>query len=439
MTKNFSVKNAWLVCVALSVGLNFSACGEFAGANSPTNTAFTKSLFDKNPANDIVAHLRMLEKHKQIYEISEDDMYRVPTETTFGQSNGVSGGGVDSAKMQAWELMLTHKDEIFAALREAGYNQAQITGAYRGAFYYYADTCESALYGGRYTPYFVKELAPYCETYKNDFAQAVKKGKRSPYSPAGTTHAYMINEIPKLVAQIYNKPAGIDDYHEAQARLKKLSDEDLGVPKERKAKLDAMVESLSGAEMAGVLTRLDTAISELRISGLTQEQTSVVLSDVFFRYANECERAQNAINTACDTYHKEFAPQISQKDEHRDYLKYARSVIPAKVVLAYTSDISKDRQRIEKEKQEFSSSANLGALSAGQNGANSRALDSGQTGVNLGRDEFSRQNGVNSRNGEFGRQNSVLPYTNDESGISWGEVFKLIADLATIAKFALKF
>lgn len=179
MTKNFSVKNAWFVCAALSVGLNFSACVDFANANSPTNTAFTKSLFDKNPANDIVAHLRMLEKHKQIYEISEDDMYRVPTETTFGQSNGVSVSGVDSAKMQAWELMLAHKDEIIAALREAGYNQAQITGAYRGAFYYYADTCESALYGGRYTPYFVKELAPYCETYKNEFAQAVKKGKRS--------------------------------------------------------------------------------------------------------------------------------------------------------------------------------------------------------------------------------------------------------------------
>lgn len=116
----------------------------------------------------------------------------------------------------------------------------------------------------------------------------------------------------------------------------------------------------------------------------------------------------------CDTYHKEFAPQISQKDERRDYLKYARSVIPAKVVLVYTSDISKDRQRIEKERREFSSSVNLGALSAGRNG------------VNLGRDEFSKQNGVSQR-------------TNDESGISWGEVFKLIANLATIAKFALKF
>lgn len=82
-----------------------------------------------------------------------------------------------------------------------------------------------------------KELTPYCETYKNEFAQAVKKGKRSPYSPAYTTHAYKINEIPKLVAQIYNKPTGIDDYHEAQTRLKKLSDEDVGVQKERKAKL----------------------------------------------------------------------------------------------------------------------------------------------------------------------------------------------------------
>lgn len=44
-----------------------------------------------------------------------------------------------------------------------------------------------------------------------------------------------------------------------------------------------------GGKISGALTRLDTAISELRISGLTQEQTSVVLSDVFFRYANECE------------------------------------------------------------------------------------------------------------------------------------------------------
>lgn len=108
-------------------------------------------------------------------------------------------------------------------------------------------------------------------------------------------------------------------------------------------------------------------------------------------------------------------------------------------MLAYTSDISKDRQRIEKERREFSSSVNLWALSVGRNGVNSRALDSGRNGVNLGRDEFSRQNGVNSRNGEFGRQNGVSQRTNDESGISWGEVFNLIADLATIAQFALKF
>ena len=149
-------------------------------------------------------------------------------------------------------------------------------------------------------------------------------------------------------------------------------------------------------------------------------------------------RAQNAINWACDTYYKEFASQMSQKDGHRDYLKYARSVIPAKVVLAHTSDISKDRQRIEQERREFSSSANLGALSAGQNGT-SGALDSGRNGVNLGHDEFSGQNGVNYKNGEFSKQNGVSQCTNDESGISWGEVFNLIANLATIDKFALKF
>lgn len=103
-------------------------------------------------------------------------------------------------------------------------------------------------------------------------------------------------------------------------------------------------------------------------------------------------------------------------------------------MLAHTSDISKDGQRIEKERREFSSSVNLGALSAGQNGT-SGALDSGRNGVNLGRDEFSGQNGVNSRNGEFSKQNGV----SQRAGISWGEVFKLIANLATIAKFALKF
>ena len=77
------------------------------------------------------------------------------------------------------------------------------------------------------------------------------------------------------------------------------------------------------------------------------------------------------------------------------------------------ASLHKRHKRIEKERREFSN-ANLWALSAEQNGANSK-------------------------NGEFSRQNSILPRTNDESGISWGEVFKLIADLATIAKFALKF
>lgn len=268
---------------------------------------------------------------------------------------------------------------------------------------------------GKYLPSSVTENLPYCDTYKNEFAEAVKKGKRSPFSPAGTTHAYMINEIPKLVAGIYNKPLGVDDYHETQARLKRLSDEDLGIPKERKAKLDEMVENLSSAELAGVVGRLDTAISELRVSGLTQEQTSVVLTDVFFRYANECERANNAANSACDRYYKEFAPQMSQKDGHRDYLKYARTVIPAKVILAYTSDISKDKAKIESGKREFGS---------------------GRSGVSqAGRDEFGRAGGANSGALDAGR-NGV---NYDENGISWIEVIEILGKLAPVAQAVLNF
>lgn len=388
MSKKFIIlENFALTLVAFGVALNLSGCSGVSGANS-ANLGATKSrklIIKENPANDIVEHLRIVEKRKAIHEITRDDMYRVPTGTTFGRK-GVSAG---APNIQAIELMIKHRDDIIIALREVGYNQAQITGAYQGAFYTYADTCELAL-GGGYVSSIVTQALPYCETYKNEFAEAVKKGKRSPFSPAGTTHAYMINEIPKLVADIYNKPLSVDDYHEAQARLKKLSDEDLGIPKERKAKLDEMVENLSTAELAGVVGRLDTAISELRISGLTQEQASVVLTDVFFRYANECERASNAMNSACETYYKEFALQMSQKDGHRDYLKYARTVIPAKVVLAYTGDISKDKQRIESQRREF---------------------DSGQSGVSQG----------------------------NESAISWVQVFDIVSKLAKIADFALKF
>lgn len=191
----------------------------------------------------------------------------------------------------------------------------------------------------------------------------------------------------------------------------------MGVPKERKAKLDEMVESLSSAELAGVVGRLDTAISELRVSGLTQEQTSVVLTDVFFRYANECERAKNAMNSACDRYYKEFAPQMSQKDGHRDYLKYARSVIPAKVVLAYTHDISDDKARIESQKREFGVNSVYGALDAGKNSVSQ-----------AGRDEFSEASG----------QNGVSQRANDEGGISWAQVFEILGKLAPVAQFALK-
>ena len=393
------VRSVLISFVAFGVALNFSACGGILNENSAnlansgaknSSTANSRKLIIKeNPANDIVGHLRTLEKYKEIHEITEDEMYRVPTSANFGCKV------VSCAKpsMEALELMLKHRDDIIIALREVGYNQAQIMGAYQGAFYEYGRTCELAL-GGDYVSSIVTQALPYCETYKAEFADTIAKCRvakdYATQKRCGSPHGYTQNEIPKLVAGIYNKPLGVDDYHEAQARLKKLSDEDLGIPKERKAKLDEMVENLSTAELAGVVARLDTAISELRVSGLTQEQSSVVLTDVFFRYANECERAKNAMNSACDRYYKEFARQMSQKDGHRDYLKYARSVIPAKVVLAYTGDINKDRQRIESQKREF----------GGQKGISQRA--------------------------------------NDEGGISWAQVFEVVAQLAKIAEFALK-
>ena len=389
-----------------------------SGAKNASATKSRKFIIKENPANDIVAQLRVLEKYKEIHEITENEMYRVPTGTKFG----CKVTSCAKPSMEALELMLKHKDDIIALLREVGYNQAQITAAYQGAFYEYGRTCETALgKSASYAPSSVREALPYCETYKKEFADIIAQCKvakdYTTQKRCGSPYDYTQNEIPELVAGIYNKSVGVDEYHEAQARLKRLSDEDLGVPKERKAKLDEMVESLSSAELAGVVGRLDTAISELRVSGLTQEQTSVVLTDVFFRYANECERAKNAMNSACDRYYKEFAPQMSQKDGHRDYLKYARSVIPAKVVLAYTHDISDDKARIESQKREFGVNSVYGALDAGKNSVSQ-----------AGRDEFSEASG----------QNGVSQRANDEGGISWAQVFEILGKLAPVAQFALK-
>lgn len=393
MTKIFSVKCAvkslkFVFVLWLGVGLNLTGCGAVPNANSSkTQTTKAKKLIVKaNPANDIVEHLRVLEKYKEIHEITENDMYKVPTDTTFGRKKGTSRS---SPNMQALELMFKYRSDIITALREAGYNQAQITNAYQGAFYSYGDTCRQALSGDKYVPLFVMEELPYCEQYKNEFADTIAKcSEAKDYATqqrCGSPYHYTQNEIPKLVAAEYNKPLTTDDFYEAQKRLKKLSDEDLWIPLQRKAKLDEMVENLSSEELAGIVSRLDTAISELRLSGLTQEQASVVLTDVFFRYANECERAQNSTKAVCETYYTEFAHQMMRKDGRRDYLTFARSIIPAKVVSAYTSDIKEDRRKVDEAKHEFEMSSNA-ELNAG-----------------------------------------------GKSGISWQQVFELIVELAKVA------
>lgn len=371
----------------LWLGVGFTGCGSVLNTDSSkAQTAGARKLVIKpNPANDIVEHLRVLEKYQEIHEITENDMYRVPTDSNFGRKRRTGG----DLNMQALELMIKHRSDIITALREAGYNQAQITSAYKGAFYRYGDTCKYALSESKYTASLVAQHLPYCGQYKKEFADIIDKCSKSKdeatYQRCGTPYRYMINEIPKLVAAEYNKSLTTDDFYEAQKRLKKLSDEDLGIPLQRKAELDEMVENLSSEELAGIVSSLDTAISELRLSGLTQEQASVVLTDVFFRYANECERAQNSTKAVCETYYTEFAHQMMRKDGRRDYLTYARSVIPAKVVLAYTSDIKEDRRKVDEAKREFEAHSN--------------------TGLNA----------------------------SDNSGISWQQVFELIVELAKVA------
>lgn len=90
------------------------------------------------------------------------------------------------------------------------------------------------------------------------------------------------------------------------------------------------------------------------MSHLTQEQTSVVMSDVFFRYANLCERLKNTNLQECELYFQHYAPQISLKEGQRNYLKYSREVIPARVVIAYTANIAQDKEQVQREKSKIS-------------------------------------------------------------------------------------
>lgn len=325
--------------------LGFVACSEFSYSRAkPSNTAQNQRLVIQNKkANDIVARLRKNEQSLQIAEITTNDMYNVATRGS-------------EWTLQDYVNMLKYMDEIIATLREIGYNQAQITAAYQGGFYSYANQCQTALRFKRNTPSFITEKLPYCEYYADEFKEKVehsKMYKNAKSSQDGTAYAYSQNEIPVLVSIKYNQNSSDEDLHQAQVKLKRLGDEDLKIEPQRKAKLDEFVDSLQISELHSIINQLDTAIKELRLSHLTQEQASVVMSDVFFRYANLCERLKNTNLQECELYFQHYAPQISLKEGQRNYLKYSRKVIPARVVIAYTANIAQVKSRCKEKKTKY--------------------------------------------------------------------------------------
>lgn len=326
--------------------LGFVACSEFSYSSAkPSNTAQNQRLVIQNKkANDIIARLRKNEQSLQIAEITANDMYDAATRGS-------------EWTLQDYVNMLKYMDEIIATLREIGYNQAQITAAYQGGFYSYANQCQTALRFKRNIPSFITEKLPYCEYYADEFKEKVehsKMYKNAKSSQDGTAYAYSQNEIPVLVSIKYNQNSSDEDLHQAQVKLKRLGDEDLKIEPQRKAKLDEFVDSLQISELHSIINQLDTTIKELRLSHLTQEQTSVVMSDVFFRYANLCERLKNTNLQECELYFQHYAPQISLKEGQRNYLKYSREVIPARVVIAYTANIAQDKEQVQREKSKIS-------------------------------------------------------------------------------------
>lgn len=375
-----SLKFVFVLCVGISVGLNLTGCGGVLNTDSAkaqTMGART-SAFNTNKVSTKNSVLDMM-KDKTIFKQMLDEKDIEDLHPTLMRPF------VHRMRIGERGDMFVYMSEVITRLRDAGYNQTQLTEFYMALFDYYGGICESWLNKNpKKLTQREKDEFGECDYYINEMRDKVPMEKAN-NGYKKDMYAYEKNEIPKLVAAEYNKPLTADDFYEAQKRLKKLSDEDLGIPLQRKAELDEMVENLSSEELAGIVSSLDTAISELRLSGLTQEQASVVLTDVFFRYANECERAQNSTKAVCETYYTEFAHQMMRKDGRRDYLTYARSVIPAKVVLAYTSDIKEDRRKVDEAKREFDANSNAG-LNAG-----------------------------------------------DKSGISWQQVFELIVELAKVA------
>ena len=430
-------------CVIFGAILVFVGCGTLNSANSgfadqanpQISTQNQKSLMSKSPENDIVKALRSAEKRKKIHQITQKDMQYIVRNSNFGAPPNISMGGINKYNMQAYEQMFAHRADIIATLREVGYNQAQIAAAYKEAFVEWSRYCEQALGDSPYKSGVIKGFEAHCGNYESEFKGILDELKASGVRDElgrGINYHYADKEIPSIVAAEYDKTASDEELHDVALRLKRLGDRDLGVDLKRKARLDAMVDSLDLMELAGILSDENAAIAELKAEGLTQEQASIVMSDVFFRYANQCERAKNAVSAECELYFKRYASEIPVKvaagalgaggladfkgkagvldagvnsgdfkggnvAKERDYLGYSRAVMSYKVAKFYAE--------------------NAGVLAAGG------SLNSSGFG------------GVNASSAVYGANSQKA----NESKSSWQQVFEIVSQLASVAKFALQF
>ena len=432
---NFKANFAFL-SVVFAVVLAFVGCGVLNdnaanSANSnlakPKNStqSWIKSVIKKSPESDIVKQLRGNEKRKAIHEITQSDMRDIVRSSRFGTPPNISIGGINKYTMQAYERMFQHRADIIAALREAGYSQAQIAAAYTEAFVSWSSYCEHALSDSPYKSGIIEGFEAYCGYYESEFVGVLDElkaaGVRDEFG-RGINYHYADKEVPKLVAAEYDKQMSDEELHNANLRLKRLGDRDLGVNLERKAKLDAMVDSLTLRELAGILSDENAAISELKTSGLTQEQASIVMSDVFFRYANQCERAKNAVSAECELYFQRFAPLIPLENKQRNYLGYSRAVMSANVARFYGSASS-------------NAGAFLGAGGVNSSGVAGSVNSSG--GVSAGANSANNAYNAGTNSAVVG-QGSQKQRANDNK-MSWQQVFEIVSQLAGVAKFALQF
>ncbi len=418
----FAVVLAFVGCGILNDGTANSANSNLSNPQNSTQS-WIKSVIKKSPESDIVKQLRGNEKRKAIHQITQSDMRNIVRDSNFGAPPNFSMGGINKYNMQAYEQMFAHRADIIATLREAGYNQTQIAAAYKAAFVEWSHYCEHALGDFAYKSSVIKGLEGHCGYYESEFKGILDELKASGVRDEfgrGINYHYAEKEVPKLVAAEYDKTASDEDLHDVALRLKRLGDRDLGVNLKRKARLDAMVDGLSLGELAGILSDENAAIAQLKADGLTQEQASIVMGDVFFRYANQCERAKNTVSAECELYFKHYVGEIPVKFasggvgagnfksgvdfksgggvKERDYLGYSRSVMPYKVAKFYA---------------ENASGAAAGVKSSGFASVNSSSVNAAAY-------------SLNSQKANEGKS-------------SWQQVFEIVSQLAGVAKFALQF